>query len=230
MKTPLNIGALPPLSASISAVLTDPVRHLFTAVDPDLAFGRLCPRGADQAVTTMPVIILLMKGKFALSCEGAPVQLVAGETAVQIASGCRLEWIASDPCEIIVIADPRLAFAGQVASIDLSAPMTSSSPPSSAVLLGPEPQCASATLFDTSHMAFGLWSATPYARRAVPMAVSEIMYLLEGSVTLATSDGQSFHFETGGVLLAPLGAELAWDNSAPVRKLFISAKPDRAPV
>lgn len=230
MKTPLNIGAMPPLSASISAVLTDPVRHLFTAVDPDLAFGRLSPRGADEAVTALPVIILLMKGKLALCCEGAPVQLVAGETAVQIASGCRLEWIADDACDIIVIADPRLAFAGQIARIDLSAPVASSSPPSSAVLLGPAPQCASATLFDTSLMAFGLWSATPYARRAVPMAVSEIMYLLGGTVTLATPDGKSFHFETGDVLLAPLGAELAWDNAAPVRKLFISAKPDPAVV
>lgn len=224
MKIPLNIGTLPPVSASLGAVLKDPARHLSIAIDPDLAFGRLSPRGSEWAVTAMPVIILLLHGRLVLSCDGTPVDLAVGETVAHIAAGRRLEWSADDDCEVVVVADPRLAFEGEVASIDLKGSMEPSASPSEAVLLSPVPQCAIAILHETTLLAAGLWSATPYGRRPVAMAVSEIMYLLEGAVTLATPEGQTFRFDAGEVLLAPQGATLAWENAVPVRKLFISTR------
>ena len=60
------------------------------------------------------------------------------------------------------------------------------------------------------------------ARRGVVMAFSEVMYLLEGSVTLSTPDGRAFTFAAGDVLLAPEGAELAWESPKTVQKFYLS--------
>ncbi len=223
MKYPLNIGAEAPITMPLAAVLHDPLRHLAIAVKPDLAFGRLKSPGAGQAHTAAPILILPMKGRIELSVTGTTLELSADRMAARINAGCDLSWKAGPDCELIVITDPGLAGEEPLSPIDLNSAMGASASPSAAVLLSAAPLCTSTVLHEAPGLTLGLWSATPYARRGIEMAVSEVMYLQEGRVTLAAPDGTRFDFAAGDVLLAPEGAELAWDNPEPVQKLFLSA-------
>ncbi|HRA53750.1 MAG TPA: cupin domain-containing protein [Thermoflexales bacterium] len=219
---PLNIGTDATLSATLPEVLLNPARHLATGTDPDLGLGRLLPRGTGRAVTGAAFVILLVKGRLTLAGAGEDAGLIAGQVAVRVNAGVALSWEADDACEIVVISHLAIAGEDALSRVDLRSAMSPSVSPQASVLLSEAPQCRNAVLRDASGLTYGLWEATPYARRGVVMAFSEVMYLLEGSVTLSTPDGRAFTFAAGDVLLAPEGAELAWESPKTVQKFYLS--------
>ena len=90
------------------------------------------------------------------------------------------------------------------------------------MLLGPVPACRSANAFsDTATgLRVGVWDSTPYARRAVPHRVSELMHILEGAVTLTDEFGIDVRVAAGDTVFVPRGTLCAWTSTVPVRKIY----------
>lgn len=222
MNIPLNIGKEAAITVTLSEVLQDPARHLVTGTDPALGIGQLAPRGAGSAVTGVPVVLLLLRGTLNLTVAGEASALVAEQSALRVNAGVALAWEADASCALVVISHPALSGQEALSRINLATVMSPSASPPPSVLLTDAPQCKSAVLQEAFGLTFGLWEATPYARRGIVMGFSEVMYLLEGQVTLSTPDGTGFDFAAGDVLLAPEGVELAWESAETVRKFFLS--------
>jgi uncharacterized cupin superfamily protein len=90
------------------------------------------------------------------------------------------------------------------------------------VLLSSEPKCRSGGLFDDSEnsVRVGIWDSTPYTRKQVPHRLNELMYLLDGSVTLTDAAGTAHVFNQGDVVFVPKGTPCAWHSSVTVKKLY----------
>ncbi len=70
----------------------------------------------------------------------------------------------------------------------------------------------------------GTWDATAYERPITPSKRSEIMCILEGSVTMTSPHGeQTFH--AGDSFFLPLGAPNGWRSEGYVRKFFCAIWP-----
>lgn len=70
----------------------------------------------------------------------------------------------------------------------------------------------------------GTWDATPYERPVTPSNRSELMCILEGSVTM-TGPGGEETFHAGDSFFLPLGAPNGWRSEGYVRKFFCAVWP-----
>ncbi len=70
----------------------------------------------------------------------------------------------------------------------------------------------------------GTWDATPYERPITPSARSELMCILEGSVTMTGPYGEET-FRAGDSFFLPLGAPNGWRSEGYVRKFFCAIWP-----
>ena len=97
-----------------------------------------------------------------------------------------------------------------------------SAAPEPQILIGPAPQCRALNLFDdeTTELRVGIWDSTPYARHGRPHKLHELMYLIEGSVTLTSGDGGAVTVNPGDTVFVPKGAPCAWSSSVYVRKVY----------
>jgi uncharacterized cupin superfamily protein len=66
----------------------------------------------------------------------------------------------------------------------------------------------------------GVWRAEPATTGPHTPKYSEFMYLLEGSVTLADSDGRRETFKAGDAVLVPRGTTYTWQQAEPLRKYY----------
>lgn len=116
----------------------------------------------------------------------------------------------------------------RAAKIDPAMPLSAAAGPDPSVLLSPEPTCEAATPFTdlTGQLTAGVWSATPYTRRAITFGHHEVMHFVDGGVTLADGSGHSETFCAGDTCFVAKGALASWTSVAPVRKLFCSFTPD----
>ncbi|MGQ7814422.1 cupin domain-containing protein [Metapseudomonas furukawaii] len=91
------------------------------------------------------------------------------------------------------------------------------------ILISAAPQCRSFNAFSdsTSKLQVGVWDSTPYARRARPHKMHELMHLIEGSVTLQLADGVELKVNTGDTVFVAQGTPCAWESSVYVRKLYV---------
>ncbi|MCY1361493.1 cupin domain-containing protein [Pseudomonas sp. LFM046] len=91
------------------------------------------------------------------------------------------------------------------------------------ILISAAPQCRSHNAFsdDTSNLQVGVWDSTPYARRARPHKMHELMHLIEGSVTLQLANGVKLKVNTGDTVFVAQGTPCAWESNVYVRKLYV---------
>ncbi len=82
----------------------------------------------------------------------------------------------------------------------------------------------------TGQWSVGLWSSTPYERKSIPFPRHELMHILEGVVTLTHGDGTAETYQAGDTVFVPKGAEIAWKNATPVRKIYCIMAPRAAAV
>jgi uncharacterized cupin superfamily protein len=120
-----------------------------------------------------------------------------------------------------VMADAPVGATGPI-PIDPTLPRNRSAGPAAAVLVSAPPECHSLNLFtDASGFRAGVWDAsTPCERRFVPHRIHELMYLLEGEVTLTHEHEGPSQFRALDVLFVPQGAPYAWKNERKVVKFY----------
>jgi uncharacterized cupin superfamily protein len=170
--------------------------------------------------------LMLLSGQLRLKTPRSTKNLSAANSAV-LPAGLSFEWQASPGTVLIIVAHPdRVGSAQDIVPIDESAQLTASNPPLAELLVGPTPSCRNCTDYKSTDGTFmcGTWDSTPYHRRAMPYKHIELMYLLDGSVTLEEPAGSST-FNKGDVCLVTRGAICAWISHVHVKKVYAIHRP-----
>jgi uncharacterized cupin superfamily protein len=189
--------------------------------------GRMGPWSTNE-------VMILLEGAVAIDhADGSVLDVRAGE-AFYIPKGTQCSWRQEgDLKKFFAIHSDSSGLAAADASalrarkIDPTEALNATEGPDPALLTGPAPVCHDAVAFTdlTGQLTAGVWSATPYARKAVASARHELMRIVEGSVTLSDGNGREETFVAGDTCFVPLGAPLAWSSQVPVRKIFCSFTP-----
>lgn len=206
-----------PLSAGRVINFHDPVQGY--------AAGSSVSTGANQLIEAFPWVELgvVEAGELRLQGEGFDLQLTAGDCFV-MPRGVRVRWQHHGQLRRLFVVFPGLSASTQMPSrplkINLSQSLSPASPPAASVLLTATPRAWSETLFSAGHLRIGLWQCEAYARQQVEPGYSELMFILEGSVTLQAEQGDRHHVRAGETVIVPKGATNAWVSEETVRKVF----------
>lgn len=184
--------------------------------------------------STNEMMILLEGAVTIVHADGSRLDVTAGEAFV-IPKGTVCSWQQEgDLKKFFVIHNDSSGLTAtnpdtlKARKIDLAAPLAPVEGPDAALLLSPAPTCREAVAFTdlTGQLTTGVWSATPYRRAAVPFPRHELMYVVDGTVTLNDDAGRAETFVAGETCFVPKGAVVGWSSDAPVRKLFCSFTPN----
>ncbi|MCF4997244.1 DUF861 domain-containing protein [Pseudomonas syringae] len=189
------------------------------------AAGSSSSTGANLLIEAFPWVELgvIEAGELRLQGDGFDLQLSAGDCFI-VPRGIHVRWQHRGPLRRLFMAFPGLSASTGMPTapirIDLSQPLAPTSPPPANVLLTATPNAWSETLFSAGNLRIGLWQCEAYARKQVEPGYSELMFILQGSVTLQAEQGDSHHVRAGETVVVPKGATNAWVSEETVRKVF----------
>jgi len=94
--------------------------------------------------------------------------------------------------------------------------------PDSSIFEGEPPVQHDHTYFANAEgtLTAGVWTCTPMRRKALPFPRTELMCLLEGSVTLTDEAGEAHAFRAPDAMLVTYGVVNAWTSREDVRKYY----------
>ena len=180
-------------------------------------------------------VMLLLEGSVVIDhADGSTLEVVAGE-AFFIPKGTVCAWrqagslkkffVIHDDASGCAAADPSALRARKIA---LDGELSPTDGPDPSLLSTAAPTCREVVAFTdlTGQLTAGVWSATPYRRKAVPSPRHEVMHVLGGSMTLFDDAGREQTFAAGDTVFVPKGAMAGWANATEVRKFFCSLTPD----
>jgi hypothetical protein len=211
-------------------------RTYFNAPDIGLSAGVWDCTAFEGAMApyTVDEFMILLEGSVTVrEANGRATRVDAGESFV-IPRGLDCAWKQDGYVrKIFVIYEnpaapvPRKPAADHVVKLDLKARLEPCGGPDPALLNGAEPQCAEHIVYiDASgRLTVGLWTATPYDRKATPFGRYELMHFLEGQVELHDGGGSGQAFQAGETIFVPRGVPLGWRNETEVRKIFVILTP-----
>lgn len=190
--------------------------------------GRMGPWSTNE-------VMILLEGSVAIDhADGSTLEVAAGEALV-IPRGTVCSWRqAGDLKKFFVIhsdASGRVAAQPETLrarKIDPDAPLAPAERPDASLLLSEAPACREAVAFTdpSGQLTAGIWSATPYRRKAVASPRHELMHILDGTVTLSDGAGREETFSAGETCFVPKGSVAGWSSATPVRKIFCSFTPE----
>lgn len=217
------------LPCAPSALQGDPLAagRVIHFLDPEQGYaaGSSATTEANLLIDAFPWVELTVieAGELRLQGEGFDLQLTAGDCFV-VPPGVSVRWQQRGPLRRLFMAFPGLSagsdMPGTPIKIDLSQALASTNPPAANVLLTATPKAWSKTVFSAGNLRVGLWQCEAYARKQVEPNYSELMFILEGAVTLQASQGESHHVRAGETVIVPKGATNAWVSENTVRKVF----------
>ncbi|MFJ3484175.1 cupin domain-containing protein [Pseudomonas sp. NPDC090202] len=181
--------------------------------------------GANLLIEDFPWVELgiVEAGELRLQGEGFDLQLSAGDCFV-VPRGVSVRWHHRGQLRRLFMAFPGLEACAEMPKqpirIDLTQPLAPCNPPAASVLLTATPKAWSETLFSVANLRIGLWQCEGYARRQVEPSYSELMFILDGAVTLTAEQGDSYVVRAGETVVVPRGATNAWVSDGVVRKVF----------
>lgn len=206
--------------------VNDPFDRLIAYVGTDNIAAGVVQASGQFSVDEYPYseMIVVHAGRVTLQTQDCTLQLNPGESAV-IARGTSLQ-VDAQPDSLWAFCADTQRVEERHPGLTALPPLTLLSPsaaPDAEILLSPAPQCRSHNLFveEATNLRIGVWDSTPYARRARPHMLHELMHLLEGSVTLRVADGIDLTVNTGDTVFVPRGAPCAWKSGVYVRKFYV---------
>ncbi|ONG55777.1 hypothetical protein BKE38_08280 [Pseudoroseomonas deserti] len=208
---------LPGAGLAEGRMLRDQPEHGYAVAEAELsAFaGTVPPLGKH-------VFLLVQAGAVTVGSE----TVEAGETIV-LPRGFAGAWDNAAGTRLVVMSyvgeAPGEGAAPAPVRPDLTSPLEPCGGPSAALLTTTAPRCAKRMSFEDSTEQFeiGVWGSTPYARKPNAFGHDELMFLLEGAVTITDPDGIASTFRAGEGFLIPRGTPCAWENTVPVKKVFV---------
>lgn len=180
------------------------------------------------AVASMPAdeFIIACEGFITLAQEGRKLTLEEGGCAV-IRHGAALTWSAPRPVTLVFMRyNNSWPGDGAIVPMAENPDMGPSGGPLAELLLTPAPVCRNHIDYQSADQAFvcGTWDATPYRRRPMAYHMAELMYLLEGSVTLADETGRARTFARGDIVIIEQHAQCSWESREHVAKVYATCR------
>ncbi len=170
--------------------------------------------------------MVVVEGEIIIDTAEGETRIKAGESFV-LPKGLVCRWRHDKPVrKVFMIVDRAVPGDGKpgdrVIKIDPATELSPSSPPAPALLLSAAPTQATKDLYEAvdGRLTVGVWETTPYHRRQIPFPRDELMYFLEGAVTLTDGNGRAETFKAGECVFVPFGAPCDWRNEARLRKVF----------
>jgi hypothetical protein len=229
-------GAIPAADL-VSGSPTQRGRTYFNAPDIGLSAGvwdctafegKMGPYSVDE-------FMILLEGSVTVTEAGGRVtRIKAGESFV-IPRGLECAWKQDGYVrKIFVIYEnpkapvPAKPAADRVVKLDLGAQLAPCAGPDPSILNEPEPRCAEhvACTDASGQLTLGLWSATPYDRKATPFGRYELMHFLDGQVDLHDGGASGQAFQAGETIFVPKGVPLGWRSRTDVKKIFVILMPN----
>ncbi len=167
--------------------------------------------------------LVVHTGLVVLRTANHTLELGVGDSAV-IGRGTRLSVQANTGSEwaFCALDQPDAPDRPGLTPLPAHTLLNPSAAPEPQILIGPAPQCRALNLFDdeTTELRVGLWDSTPYTRHGRPHKLHELMYVIEGRVTLTDDQGGDIVVNTGDTVFVAKGAPCAWSSSVYVRKVY----------
>ncbi|SIT46849.1 conserved hypothetical protein [Paraburkholderia ribeironis] len=186
----------------------------------DAGCGVVPPQPVDE-------FIIVAEGEITLTQAARALALGPGDSAV-LAHGAEFFWSARGPVSIIFMRyHGSQSAGGKIVPIQHTPQLEPSGAPSAELLLTPAPLCRNFTDYRSADGEFvcGTWDSTPYHRSAMFYRHCELMYLLEGSVTLVDESGRTGRFERSDIFLVEQGAQCSWESREHVAKVYAIYRP-----
>ena len=190
--------------------------------------GTMAPYSVDE-------FMMLLEGSVTVTeASGRVTRVEAGESFI-IPRGLSCAWKQDGYVrKIFVIYEnptapvPSKPAADHVIKLDLAARLAPCDGPDPEILNGPEPRCAEHLVYTdaSGQLTIGLWSATPYDRKALPFGRYELMHFLDGQVELHDGGTSGQAFQAGETIFVPKGVPLGWRNKSDVKKIFVILMPN----
>lgn len=192
--------------------------------DDGVSAGRVAYTG-ESVIEDYPYseTLVVHAGVVLLHTAEQTLELGVGDSAV-IGRGTRLTLQANPGSQwafcAVNLADAPLR--PGLTWLDPRTLLNPSAAPDAQILIGPAPQCRANNLFDdaSTELRVGIWDSTPYARHARPHKLHELMYLIEGSMTLQDAEGVDTEVNPGDTVFVAKGAPCAWRGTVYVRKVY----------
>lgn len=223
LKDVIDLGAEPSCAATLHQAFR--IIHDGTAASQTIGFGRAVLSGsATETNCPFTSLLMLRDGHLTLKDDsGTTMRLGKGDVTVLPAGHYSYHAEAAD-CIILMLRrdNPAVAFS----MVDLNHAMSSGGAPNAALLTTPAPQTSRYEFHDEGAVSWGIWRATPYARRHLTYAFSEVMMLRKGEVIFTDPDGQSIRFGAGDIFIVRSGAVVSWDNPSELEKFWLIREDD----
>jgi uncharacterized cupin superfamily protein len=212
-------------------------RYCFNAPDIGLSAGvwDCTAFAAKMGPYSVDEFMMLLEGSVTITEAGGHVTRVeAGESFI-IPRGLECAWTQEGHVRkiFVIYENPDIALPGKPAAehvikLDLAAALSPCGGPDPMLLDGPEPHCAERVAYADASGQFtvGLWSATPYDRKATPFGRYELMHFLEGQAELHDGGTSGQTFQSGETIFVPKGAPVGWRSKRHVKKIFAILAPN----
>lgn len=231
-----------PTFIDLRAIAENPASRTAPGADPFGSDARILPvRAGDCEVGVIhltsgqgearashgDIWIFAQSGSVTLETPAGALRLAPGQSC-GIASGTDFAWNAAEPATLVFMRYKQgTPHAAGIVRIDNEAQLLPSNPPAADVLLGETPKCRTNSMFISADETFkcGVWDSTPYQRSAIFFHHTELMHLLEGSVTFVDATGRVATFAAGDTFIIEQGAECTWDSQVQVAKIYAHWRP-----
>lgn len=204
-------------------------RRLLELPPGPISVGVIALDAGSGTLSNMPSdeFIIVAEGSLCLRQQDTALALESGGSAV-LKHGASFTWSTPEGATIIFMRyngsqeDDR----GLVPIMEAPS-LEPSGAPLAELLLTPAPVCRNFTDYRSADGEFvcGTWDSTPYHRRAMPYKHFELMYLLEGSVTLVDETGHSGTFARGDIFMVEQHAQCSWESREDVAKVYAIYRP-----
>ena len=181
------------------------------------------------SVQSLPAdeFIIVHVGSLTISQQGFLLTLEPGQSTV-LKRGATFSWSTQGPVSLIFTRYNN-SQAGDCAIVPIkeNPQLELTGTPPAELLLTPPPVCRNHTDYRSADGEFvcGTWDSTPYHRRAMFYRHFELMYLLEGSVTLIDEADRASTFSKGDIFLVEQTARCTWESREHVAKVYVIYRP-----
>lgn len=218
-----------PLTASAGQAPFLASRRLLDFPSGPVTAGAIALEAGSGTVECQPAdeFIIVCDGTLTVTQQDRTL-VMAPEMSAVIPHGAEFSWSAEEPVSVIFMryhdSQPKERV---IVPIKQNPEMGPSGGPAAELLLTPAPVCRNYTGHSSSDGVFlcGTWDSTPYQRRAMTYRIYELMYLLEGSVTLVDETGRSATFSRGDIFIVEQGAQSSWESRENVAKVYAIYRP-----
>lgn len=181
------------------------------------------------SVQSLPAdeFIIVHVGSLTILQQDSLLILKPGQSTV-LKKGATFSWSAQGPVSLIFTRYNNSQSGDRaIVPIKERPQLEATGTPPAELLLTPAPVCRNYTDYRSADGEFvcGTWDSTPYHRRAMFYRHFELMYLLEGSVTLIDEAGRAGTFSKGDIFLVEQTARCTWESREHVAKVYVIYRP-----